>query len=135
MDIIELSREIGRQIQKEDCYLQLREAQELSDNDEILQGLIGDFNFKRMAINNEATKAERDEEKLQALNTEMRKIYTDIIHNENMQKYNEKKEELDTLLKRVMAIITQSAEGDDPETTDYIDSCGGGSCSTCGCCG
>ncbi|MGN0550406.1 MAG: YlbF family regulator [Acutalibacteraceae bacterium] len=133
MDIIELAREIGRAIQKEDCYVQLKLAQQQSDEDEVLQGLIGEFNLKRMAINNEATKADRDDEKLQALNAEMREVYSKIMQNENMILYNEKKQEMDTLLQRVLAIITQSADGEDPNTTDYTPSCGG-SCSTCGGC-
>ncbi len=32
--------------------------------------MIGDFNLKRMAINNEANKDERDDDKLQQLNNE-----------------------------------------------------------------
>ena len=43
------------------------------------------------------------------------------------------KQEMDTLLKRVNAIIMQSAEGEDPETTDYVESCGG-DCGSCGGC-
>lgn len=48
--------------------------------------------------------------------------------------YNEAKAEIDTLLRRVNAIIEQSASGADPETADYVEhSCGGecGSCSGC----
>ena len=137
MDIIELSREIGRQIQQEDAYVQLKMAQRQSDEDQELQHLITDFNFKRMSINSEATKPNRDEEKLQQLNNEMRAIYTSIMTNKNMSLYNEKKDELDTLLKRVLAIITQSADGEDPNTTDYTESCGCSSdgCSSCSGCG
>ena len=135
MDIIELAREIGRQIQKEDVYVKLQTAQQQSDEDENLQELIGLFNMKRMEINSEASKPNRDDQKLQDLNLEMRKTYSDIMQNENMSMYNEKKQEMDTLLKRVMAIITQSAEGHDPNTTDYTEGCGGGGCSSCSGCG
>ncbi len=134
MDIIELSREIGRQIQKEDAYLQLKVAQQQSDEDQELQDLIGEFNLKRMNINNEASKSDRDDNKLQELNADMRKVYNDIMENDNMKLYNEKKQEMDVLLKRVLAIITQSADGEDPNTTDYSESCGG-SCSSCSGCG
>ena len=133
MDIIELAREIGRKIQSEDMYLKLKIAKQNSDEDKELQDLIGEFNLKRMAINNEATKDERDEKKLQELNTELREIYSRIMKNENMAAYNIAKQEMDSVLKRVTAIIMQSAEGEDPETTDYEESCTG-SCSSCSGC-
>lgn len=133
MDIIKMAREIGKGIQQEEAYLKLQVAQQNSDNDSELQNLIGEFNLKRIAINNEAQKSDRDDDKLQQLNTEMREVYSKIMQNENMLAYNEAKEELDSVLQRVLAIISQSANGEDPETTDYSPSCTG-SCSSCGGC-
>ncbi len=133
MEIIKLAREIGKQIQKDDKYLKLQIAKQNSDEDKELQNLIGEFNLKRMAINNEATKEERDENKLKELNSDLRKTYSKIMENENMISYNTAKQELDSVLKRVNAIIMQSAEGQDPETTDYEESCSG-SCSSCSGC-
>lgn len=133
MELIEMARELGKAIQKEDSYLKLQIAKQQSDEDKELQEMIGQFNLKRMAINNEATKTDRDDEKLQALNTEMREVYEKIMKNENMLSYNHHKEALDTVLQRVIAIVTQSADGEDPETTDYTPSCGG-SCSSCSGC-
>ena len=89
--------------------------------------------LKRMAINNEACKEDRNEEKLKTLNTEMRDLYAKVMTNENMTAYNNAKTDLDTVLQRVLAIITQSAEGEDPDTTDYSTSCTH-DCSTCGGC-
>lgn len=133
MDIIEMSREIGKKIQQDDAYLKLQIAKQNSDEDETLQNLIGEFNLKRMAINNEASNKDRDDEKLQELNKQLREVYSQIMENPHMVAYNEAKQGMDTVLQRVMAIITQSAEGEDPETTDYTPSCGG-SCSSCGGC-
>ena len=133
MDIIELAREIGKKIQSDDMYIKLKIAKQNSDEDKKLQDLIGEFNLKRIAINNEATKDERDEKKLQELNEELRELYSTIKKNENMIAYNIAKQEMDSVLKRVTAIIMQSAEGEDPETTDYEESCTG-SCSSCGGC-
>ena len=133
MDIIQMAREIGKAIQQEDAYLKLRIAQQNSDNDKELQNLIGEFNLKRIAINNEAQKSDRDDDKHQQLNKEMRSVYANIMKNENMTAYNEAKQQLDSVLQRVLAIISQSADGEDPETTDYSPSCTG-SCSTCGGC-
>lgn len=133
MDIIELAREIGRKIQNDDIYLKLKVAKQNSDEDKYLQDLIGEFNLKRIAINNETAKENRDNKKIQELNTELREVYSKIMKNENMAAYNIAKQEMDSVLKRVTAIIMQSAEGEDPETTDYEESCTG-SCSSCSGC-
>ncbi len=133
MDLISLARQIGHAIQDEKAYKELQTAKNAADNDNELQDLIGEFNLKRMAINNEACKEDRDEDKLRALNEEMRSLYSKIMSNENMTAYNNSKTELDTVLQRVLAIITQSAEGEDPDTTDFSASCTH-DCSTCGGC-
>ncbi len=135
MDIISQARELGKLIQQEESYLALQSAQSNADADIELQRLIGDFNLKRMSINNEASKKDRDQEKLSQLNTEMREVYSQIMSNENMIAYNEAKEKFDVLANRVLAIVQQSAEGADPETADYTQSSCSGSCSTCGGCG
>ena len=134
MDIITLARELGKAIQQEESYKNLMAAQEKADADTELQALIGDFNLKRMAINNEASKKERDQEKLAQLNTEMREAYAKIMSNENMVAYYDSKEAFDMVANRVMAIIQQSCEGADPETADFTQSSCSGSCSTCGGC-
>lgn len=133
MDMIELAREIGREIQKDDMYIKMRLAQQVSEDDESLQNLVGEFNLKRMAINNEASKVDRDDKKLEELNKEMRHIYSEIMQNENMARYNKAKQDFEIKLQRVLAIINNSAEGEDPETTDYTAGCSG-SCASCGGC-
>ncbi len=134
MDIIELTRELGKLIQQETSYIKLKAAEKDADNDQELQNAISEFNLKRLAINNETQKAEKDKEKLSKLNEEMQKIYADIMSNKNMIDYNEAKQEFDQITTRVMTIIQNCIDGEDPETTDYTPSCTG-SCSTCGGCG
>ncbi|MDD5952813.1 MAG: YlbF family regulator [Oscillospiraceae bacterium] len=134
MDMIQMARELGKAIQQDERYIRLQKAKADSDNDQHLQELIGEFNLKRLAINNEAVKDDRSEDKLRELNTELRHIYGEIMRNENMTAYNEAKEALDAVLKRVNAIIALSAEGEDPETADLDESSCGGSCSSCAGC-
>lgn len=131
--IIKLAREMGHAIQAQDFYQNIQTAKANADADESLQQLIGDFNVKRVAINNEACKEDRDEETLRTLNDEMRSLYSQIMQNEHMSAYNNAKQDFDHVLQRVLAIITQSAQGEDPDTTDYSESCTH-DCSTCGGC-
>lgn len=135
MDIIEKARELGKLIQQEESYIALQKAQADADADMDLQNLIGDFNMKRMSINNEASKKDKDSYKLALLNSQMREDYSKIMSNKNMIAYNEAKDAFDMVANRVLAIVQQSAEGADPETADYSTSSCSGSCSTCGGCG
>lgn len=134
MDVIELARELGKAIQQDERFLAMQIARQNSDNDDELQQLIGEFNLKRMAINNEAAKENRDEAKLQQLNSELRETYAKVMQNKNMNAYNEAKELMDNMLKRINAIISISAEGGDPEITDLTEDTCGGSCSSCAGC-
>ena len=135
MDINEKARELGKLIQQEESYIALQKAQADADADMELQNLIGDFNMKRMSINNEASKKDKDSDKLALLNSQMREDYSKIMSNKNMIAYNEAKDAFDMVANRVLAIVQQSAEGADPETADYSTSSCSGSCSTCGGCG
>lgn len=135
MDIIEKARELGKLIQQEESYIALQKAQADADADMDLQNLIGDFNMKRMSINNEASKKDKDSDKLALLNSQMREDYSKIMSNKNMIAYNEAKDAFDMVANRVLAIVQQSAEGADPETADYSTSSCSGSCITCGGCG
>ena len=132
MDVITLARELGRAIQQEESYKKLHEVQAQADADAELQALIGEFNLKRMNINQEASKKDRDQDKLTTLNKEMREVYSKIMSNDNMIAYNDAKSAFDAVLNRISAIIQQSAQGADPDTADLADCTG--SCSTCGGC-
>lgn len=132
MDIIEQARAIGKAIQQDERYLKMQIAVQSADEDKDLQNLIGQYNLKRMSIQNEMQKPERDEEKLKALQQELNGLYEMIMKNPRMASYNEAKSEFDLLMRRVDAIITQSAKGADPVTADYEESSCSGDCSCCG---
>lgn len=132
-DVIALARQLGHAIQEQEEYKTIMTAKDAADNDEALQALITEFNIKRVAINAEACKTDRDDETLKKLNEEMRTAYSDIMSNEHMKAYNDAKQAFDKVLQRVLAIVQQSADGQDPDTTDYSEDCTH-DCSTCGGC-
>lgn len=135
MDIIELTRELGKKLQKEDIYLKYQIAKQAADEDTELQKMINEFGLKREEISEETSKneSEQDSERIQKLNREMRKVYAKIMTNERMINYNDTKDEFDILMKRITTIIQESSEGENPETADYIPCTG--NCSACGGCG
>lgn len=134
MDIIEQAREIGKAIQKDDRYLKMRLAIQNADEDKELQDLIGQYNLKRMSLENELQKKERDEDKVKAYQQEMNAVYMSIMKNPRMDAYNQVKGEFEMLMRRVNAIIEQSSNGEDPETADFQESSCGGNCSSCAGC-
>ena len=133
-DVITIARQLGHAIQDLDEYKNLMAAKTAADSDNDLQALITEFNIKRVAINAEACKTDRDDETLKKLNQEMRSAYSDIMNNAHMKAYNDAKQDFDKVLQRVLAIVRQSAEGQDPDTTDFSEDCTH-DCSTCGGCG
>lgn len=134
MNTIDMARELGKAIQMDERYARYHAAREKNDQDEALQKMIGDFNLKRMDLNAEMQKEERDSEKLTKLDGEIKELYSDIMKNENMNAYNDAKTEMDDLLSQINIIITMSANGEDPMTCSTEQSGCSGSCSTCGGC-
>lgn len=134
MNVIEMTRELGKLIQQDTRYVAYHQAREKNDKDETLQQLISDFNLKRMALNNEMQKSEKDSEKLAQLDTEIKSLYGEIMGNQNMVAYNQAKEEMDNMLSQINMIVTMSANGEDPETCPTEMPSGGcsGSCASCG---
>lgn len=133
MDIIEQARAIGKAIQQDERYLKTQVAMQAADEDKDLQNLIGQYNLKRMSIQNEM-QSSRDEEKLKAYQAELNGLYEVIMKNPHMVAYNEAKKDFDLLMRRVDAIISGSANGSDPDTADYDESSCGGDCCSCGGC-
>jgi cell fate (sporulation/competence/biofilm development) regulator YlbF (YheA/YmcA/DUF963 family) len=133
MEIIELTRELGRTIQEDPRYKTLRETSAACDKDEELQKMIGDFNLTRMNLSNMMNDPDQDQKKMQELNEQLTSVYEKVMQNEHMTAYNNANQELDLLLKRIKAILDQCAAGANPDTADYEENCTH-NCSTCGGC-
>lgn len=135
MDLINKARELGKMIQADTRYIAVQINRQACDEDEGLQKAIADFNLKKIEINEEAQKEDRDEERIKTLNQEFRQVYGEILKNENMTRYNEAKGELDAYVKRITGIVSLCAEGEEPETCDYDPAACGGNCNGCSGCG
>jgi len=133
MDIIEMTRNLGMEIQKDQRYQILENARRLNDADEELQKQIGDFNLARIDLNNEVSKSDKDADRIAQLNEKVQSIYTDIMNNESTQAYNEAKSDVDQMMQYINAILTTAVNGGDPMTVQEPSSCSG-SCSSCSGC-
>ncbi len=134
MNVIEKVRELGKEIQADERYIKYQEAKLKNDNDEELQQMIGEFNLKRVSLNAEMSKPEKNQEKLSALDSEIKSLYGNIMANQAMSEFNDAKNEMDKLLSQINMVITASANGEDPETCPTESSSCSGSCGTSGGC-
>lgn len=132
MDIIELTRALGAEIQKTEEYKRFMTAKEKNDNDEVLQKQIGDFNLLKMQLDSEHEKEEKDEAKVLELNEKIVALYNEIISGESMTEYNAAYEAYRALTDKISNILLMCENGEDPETCEPS-SCTG-NCSSCGGC-
>lgn len=133
MDIIKMAREFGKELQKDERYIAYINAKNINDNDEKLQKMIHEFEMKRMEISIESGKPEKDDERINTLNSELQNLYSEIMQNENMMNFSVKRDEMDNLLNEINSIITMCANGEDPDTCQITHSCSG-NCGSCGGC-
>lgn len=133
MDIIELTRQLGAAIQKEEAYINFHKAKDVNEQDDELNELINRIQLIHMSYQHEASKDDANEEKLQAYDKEFTDVYKQVMANPNMQNFEKAKGELDVLMKRITGILSLCAQGEDPENCDYNANCSG-DCSSCGGC-
>ena len=133
MDVIEKVRELGKAIQQDERFIRYAKAKLANDNDKDLQAAIGNFNITRMELDREISSENKDDEKVQKLNDELRRVYGEIMSAPAMVEYNTAKAEIDSMVNDINVIISKCLDGEDPATCDTNSGCTG-SCSTCGGC-
>ncbi len=134
MAILDATRNLGEEIQKDERFLAYAKAKLAVDNDKELQGKIGEFNVVRMNLENESDKEERDEEKIKELNEKLRAIYGEVMGSKAMLDFNTAKAELDGMLNDINSVIMQCVDGADPKTVEPETHSCSGSCESCGGC-
>lgn len=136
MDVITKARELGAAIQQDERYLAFKAAKEANDADMKLNELIGKINLIQMGYQNESEKETPDAAKLEKMDEEFRNVYGEIMLNESMKNYEEKKQEVDGMMKYVIDILTLCVNGEDPLTCEpAAEADCTGNCASCGGCG
>ena len=135
-DLMEMAKQLGKELQKDERYLAFRKAEEANDKDTELQNLIGEFNLKRLDLGNEEDKAEHDDDRIKALGEEVRSLYSQIMANKNMAAYQGARAQFEQLLDGINRVIAISAAGHDPDSYDPAAAAAGcsGDCSACSGC-
>ena len=136
MDVIAVARQLGQAIQQDERYLKFAAAKDVTESDTEVLELMDKINEIREAYQAEAVKDDADQNLLTKLDGDFQKIYTSLMVNEKMSKYEESRHELDAMMNYVMQILYLCVNGEDPATCEPQEeehSCGG-SCSSCGGC-
>ncbi len=133
MDVIEVTRELGKAIQADERFVRYAKARLANDADVDLQNAIGAFNIKRMELEKAVSAEEKDDVLVKKLNEELRESYGNIMANPAMVEYNTAKAMLDQMVNEINTIISKCLDGEDPATCEASDGCTG-SCATCGGC-
>ena len=133
MDVIEVTRELGKAIQADERFVRYAKARLANDADVDLQNAIGEFNIKRMELEKAVSEEAKDEVLVKKLNEELRESYGNIMASPSMVEYNTAKAMLDQMVNEINTIISKCLDGEDPATCEASSACTG-SCATCGGC-
>ena len=132
-NIIAQTRELGKLIQQDARYKAYVAAREKNDNDPELQKMISEFNDLRVELAGEMSKDDKDAEKLTQLDDDIKNLYGSIMGSELMMEFEAAKAEMDSMLSQINTVITQCANGEDPDTCPVTTGCTG-SCESCAGC-
>lgn len=136
MSVVELTRQLGAEIQKDERYLNFSKARENNDKDAELNDMIGKLNLVQLSYQQEAGKGdEADADKMSEYDKQFRELYEKIMSNPNMLAYEAARKEVDDMMNYVMQLLSLCVNGEDPATCEPVQehSCGG-SCGSCGGC-
>jgi cell fate (sporulation/competence/biofilm development) regulator YlbF (YheA/YmcA/DUF963 family) len=136
MDVIAMARELGAALQQDERYIKLRQAQKVNEEDTALNELIAKLQLVQMNFSHEASKEQKDDKRLQELDTEFGQLYNQVMANPNMQAYEAAASEIDELMKYINGIFQLCLQGEDPATCEphtHDHGCEGDCCSCEGC--
>ena len=134
--VIAKARELGALLQQDERYLKFAEVQKANEEDKELNELIARIQLVQMSFQHEASKEDKNEQKLQAYDKEFGEIYTKIMANPNMQAFEKARGEIDELMNYINGIFALCLQGEDPATCEPKQpehNCGG-ECSSCSGC-
>ena len=124
-EIIELAKKMGQMLKDSQEFKNYEEVKARYETDSELQMQIGEFNLRKMAVMNEMEKEDKDNEKFERLQNEMREAYKTAMSNPLMGEFMKKKETFESLVNNVYSIINFQITGE----------AGGCDKSNCGSCG
>lgn len=134
MDVIQMTRELGKAIQQDDRYIAYTLAKQVNDEDKDLQTDIAEFEKLRNDMREAMSVENPDFDRINAVDKETKTLYNKIMSNPNMIAFTSAQTALEELITNINQIISLCANGEDPDTCEPPKGCSG-NCSACGGCG
>ena len=134
MDIMEMTRELGKALQNDDRYTAYMLAKKANDDDKELQEDIAHFEDLRMNLGSAMAAEEPDSDNIKALDTELKSVYNKIMKNPKMIVFSGAQQALEKLVTNIQQIIQLCANGEDPDTCQIPEAGCSGSCASCAGC-
>ena len=134
MDIMEMTRELGKALQQDDRFTAYMLAKQANDEDKELQEEIARFEDLRINLGTAMSAEEPDSDNIKSLDTELKSLYQKIMKNPKMIVYSGAQQALEKLVTNMQQIISMCANGEDPDTCQIPEAGCTGSCATCGGC-
>ena len=135
MDIIEMTRELGKALQNDDRFIAYTIAKQANDNDKELNDDIEKFSKLRQDLTTAMSAEDKDTDLIKQLDEDIKSTYQKIMSNKNMIVFQSAQTALENLVTNINQIISMCANGEDPETCQPPTGGCSGSCATCGGCG
>ncbi|MBQ9893780.1 MAG: YlbF family regulator [Ruminococcus sp.] len=135
MDIIEMTRELGKALQNDDRFIAYNLAKQANDNDKELNDDIEKFSKLRQDLTTAMSAEDKDTDLIKQLDEDIKSTYQKIMSNKNMIVFQSAQTALENLVTNINQIISMCANGEDPETCQPPTGGCSGSCATCGGCG
>ena len=101
MDIMEMTRELGKALQQDDRYIAYMLAKQANDEDKELQEDIARFEDLRMNLGSAMASEEPDSDNIKALDTELKAVYQKVMKNPKMIIFFQSKQNPDACHKKV----------------------------------
>ena len=133
MDIIKMTRELGRALQNDDRYIAYNLAKQVNDEDKELNDDVERFSELRNELTKAMSAEDKDTDLIKQLDEDIKSTYQKVMSNKNMIVFQGAQKALEDLVTSMNQIITMCANGEDPDTCQPSTGCTG-SCSTCGGC-
>ena len=134
MDIMEMTRELGKALQQDDRYIAYMLAKQANDNDKELQEDIARFEDLRINLGTAMSAEEPDSDNIKLLDSELKAVYKKVMDNPRMMVFSGAQQALEKLVSNMQQIISMCANGENPDTCQIPEAGCTGSCATCGGC-
>ena len=109
MDVIQMTRELGKAIQQDERYIIYNLAKQVNDDDKELQEEIAKFENLRNDMRETMSVENPDFDRINAIDKETKALYQKIMSNPNMISFNKAQTALEELISNINQIISLCA--------------------------